>query len=172
LAEYRDPASEDLHKPEALKGIVIGLGNPIMSDDRTGLLVAEEVCRCLPDYELDTSMAGGFDVVDRILGYRRAVVIDSMVTGNSRIGTVRRIDRATPGGLLRISHSHGINFLEAIEIARECGADLPEELVIYGIEVKDPFSIGEGVSEEVESGLSEAVRAIVNEIGEMGPGDA
>jgi hydrogenase maturation protease len=104
--------------------------------------------------------------MDSILGYRRAVIIDSMVTGSVPAGSVARID---PGGGVetrRAGHSHGVGFFEAIDIARACSAPLPEEILVYGIEVKDPFTIGEEVSESIMEKLEEIVDFIIEDMGE------
>jgi hydrogenase maturation protease len=144
----------------ATRTILIGLGNPIMSDDAVGLIVAEEVRKRVPGLECDVSASGGFDVLDRIIGYDRAVIIDSMMTGRFPPGTVRRVDADPELRTLRVTDSHGMSFLKALEVGRVAGAEMPEEVIIYGIEVEDPASIGEGLSE----GLREKVGEIAGEI--------
>lgn len=134
-----------------------------MSDDGIGLVVSEAIHERLPGFVLDMSSAGGFDVVDRILGYGRAVIIDSMVTGRYPRGTVVRIDNDTSVETLRIGHSHGIDFMRAIELARSCGAAVPEEVVVYGIEVTDPFSVGEQISTSVLENLESIIDRIVRD---------
>ena len=147
----------------ARRSILLGLGNPIMSDDGIGLVVSEEVHRRLPEFDLDKSTAGGLDVVDRILGYSKAVIIDSMSTGRYPYGTVVRVDTEEQVETLRIGHSHGMDFIRAIELARSCGAAIPDDIVIYGIEVKDPFSLGEEISGEVFSHVDRIVDRIVSD---------
>lgn len=147
-------------------GILVGLGNPIMSDDGIGLLVSRRVHRRLKGYDLDLACGAGLHVMDSILGYRRAVIIDSMVTGSVPVGSVARIDPGAGIETRRAGHSHGVGFFEAIEIARACDAPLPEEILVYGIEVKDPFTIGDEVSESVMDKLDEIVDFIVEDMGE------
>jgi len=107
----------------AARTILIGLGNPIMSDDAIGIRVAEEVLRLVPGLEGDLSASGGFDVLDCVIGYDRAVIIDAMVTGKFPPGTVRRVD-VDPGlQTQRTVYSHGMNFLRAIEVGRVTGAE-------------------------------------------------
>lgn len=144
--------------------ILIGLGNPIMSDDSIGPLVSQRVHRRVSGFDLDTSYAGGFDIVDRILGYRRAVIIDAMVTGRCPPGTVARIDADSSFRTLRTGHSHGIGFLEAIEMARSCNAPVPSEVILYGIEVKDPFSLGNEISKGLRDDLDRITDEIVRDL--------
>ena len=144
----------------AARTILIGLGNPIMSDDAIGLVVAQEVLRRLPALDGDLSASGGFDVLDCVIGYERAVIIDSMVTGKFPPGTVRRVDVEPELTTLRVVDSHGINFLKALEVGRVTGADMPGEVRIYGIEVTDPTTIGD----KLTGGLAAKVDDIIEEI--------
>ncbi len=146
------------------KFILIGLGNPIMSDDRVGIIVAQEVKKRLPDLDLDTACYGSLEVVDRISGYEKAFIIDSMVTDRFVKGTVRRVD---PGVdvTLNCGGSHGVSLSQAIEIARACGSALPPTILIYGIEVSDPFTVGDAMSEELNASLDSIVESIVEDIG-------
>ncbi len=160
---------ETLRSPMAVTGILVGLGNPIMSDDGIGLLVSRRVHRRLAGYDLDLGCGAGLHVMDSILGYRRAVIIDSMVTGTVPAGSVVRIDPGAGVETRRAGHSHGVGFFEAIEIARACHAPLPKEILVYGIEVKDPFTIGENVSEGIMDRLDEIVDFIVGDIADSEP---
>ncbi len=141
------------------KSILIGLGNPIASDDAIGVIVAKRLAERLPDFDFEVGSTGGFDLVDRILGYKRAVVIDAMITGRFRVGVVRRVDLSCCDCLLSIS-SHGIGIEQAIEFARRVGASIPDEIIIYGIEIGDPKPFGDGISKE----LVGCIDSIVNEI--------
>ncbi len=155
---------ENLRPPMASTGILVGLGNPIMSDDGIGLVVSRRVHRRLVGYDLDLACGAGLHVMDSILGYQRAVIIDSMVTGSVPAGSVVRIDPGEGMATRRAGHSHGVGFFEAIEIARACEAPLPEKILVYGIEVKDPFTIGESISEAIMDKLDEIVDFIVGDI--------
>jgi hydrogenase maturation protease len=148
------------------KDILIGLGNPAMSDDAIGLVVSSEVGKRVSDFDVEASSAGGFDVVDLILGRRRAVIIDSMVTGRYEPGTVVRIESGRDVETSRTGRSHGINFIEAVELARSCGAALPCEIIVYGIEVEDPFSVGERISPSVLAGVDRIVSSIIEDLEE------
>jgi hydrogenase maturation protease len=148
----------------AAKGVLIGLGSPIMSDDGVGLWVSRELHKRLPDFELDLSCGGGFQVVDSILGHPVAVIVDSMVTGMFPPGTVVRLDMDSGLETLRSRHSHGLNFVEAIRMAISCGAPVPEAIVIYGIEVEDPHTLGQELSQVLKEKLATIVDQIVEDV--------
>jgi hydrogenase maturation protease len=144
----------------AARSILVGLGNPLMSDDVVGLIVAGEVHKRLSGFDLELSSSDGLDVVDRILDHDFAVIIDSMVTGEHRPGTAVRLGFQRSMRTLRASDVHGVGFSQAIELARSCGATVPSRIVVYGIEVVDPHSVGNLVSAVV----SQRIDAIVDEI--------
>jgi hydrogenase maturation protease len=131
-----------------------------MSDDAVGIRVAEEILRLMPGLEGDLSASGGMDVLDCIIGYDRAVIIDAMVTGKFPAGTVRRVDVDPELETQRAVYTHGMNFLRAIEVGRITGADMPGEILIYGIEVADPETISDSMSPD----LAEKVGDIAAEI--------
>lgn len=148
----------------AARTILIGLGNPIMSDDAIGLAVAEEVLRRVPGLDGDLSASGGLDVLDCMIGYERAVIIDSMVTGRFPPGTVRRVDADPELKTLRVEDSHSMNFLKAMEIGRVAGADMPREVIIYGIEVADASSLGENLSESLREKIDQIAEEIAGDL--------
>ena len=135
-----------------------------MSDDGVGIIVAKRVHSRLSGFALESSAGNGFDVIDRILGCDIAVIIDSMVTGLHAPGTVARLEVDSGLRTLRMTHSHGVDLLTAIEMANSMGAPLPHEIVIYGIEVEDPFSLGEEISQAVADRVDQAVDRIVEDL--------
>jgi hydrogenase maturation protease len=148
--------------------VLIGLGNPIMSDDGVGIVVSRKVHTRLSGFELETSGGNGFDVIDRMLNCDTAVIIDSMVTGLHPPGTVAKLEAGSDLRTLRMTHSHGVDFLTAMEMAKSMGARLPGEIVVYGIEVQDPFSLGQEISQAVVGRIDEVVDSIVEDLSQTG----
>jgi hydrogenase maturation protease len=144
--------------------LVIGLGNPIMSDDGAGLAVAAEVHKRLTGIDLDLTSSNGFEIVDRLLGYDLAVVIDSMLTGRHAPGAVLRIDFGGSMCTLRARATHGVGFGEAIELARSCGAAVPGSILVYGIEVRDPHSVGSRMSADIEARVGSIADEIARDV--------
>ena len=61
--------------------MVIGLGNPILGDDGVGWRVAEEIARNTinqPDVEVDCASLGGLSLMERLTGYERVILVDSI----------------------------------------------------------------------------------------------
>jgi Ni,Fe-hydrogenase maturation factor len=57
---------------------------------------------------------------------------------------------------LRLSHQHGVSFAQAIAFGRQCGAEVPDPVVAYAVEVQDPFTFGE----ELTPAVAQAVEPV------------
>ena len=147
--------------------IIIGLGNPILGDDAVGLHVLRAVAERLELGEADTREAsvGGMELVELMMGYRRAVLIDAIRTRGGEVGTVYRI---TPEDFKETAHAsnlHNVSFTQALKVWGELGsAPLPEHIVIFAIEVEDPYSFREGMSPAVASAVTKAADMVLSEI--------
>ena len=68
-----------------LKTLVIGLGNPLVSDDSVGLRVVKHLqpglARCDRMSKLAEDYWGGLRLMERMIGYDRAIVVDAICTG-------------------------------------------------------------------------------------------
>lgn len=80
-----------------MKTIIIGLGNPFLSDDGVGIIVANEIKKLLVNQNLNghniavtTASVGGLRLMEMMVGFDRAILIDSLVTGG-RPGTIQRM---------------------------------------------------------------------------------
>ncbi len=79
----------------------IGAGQSILGDDGVGWKVAEAVsgflsstpCLLMKDdgrrIEVDCASLGGLSLMERMIGYERVILIDSMETGGNVVGTVK-----------------------------------------------------------------------------------
>ena len=147
-----------------MKTLVLGLGNPVISDDSVGLRVAEKVKELLADradVEVDEDFWGGLRLMERLIGYDRAVIVDAMKTGGEP-GTVRLL---TPTDLptQRSASAHDVNFPTALTFGRQTGMHLPpDELIsLVGIEVVDILTFGEELTPAVEAAIPRAVELVI-----------
>ena len=62
--------------------MVLGLGNPILSDDGVGIYVVRAVAaQCqLDDVTFTEASVGGLRLLDVIAGYERVIVVDAIQT--------------------------------------------------------------------------------------------
>lgn len=144
------------------KTLILGLGNPILSDDGIGIVVAQRLKGKIPNADVATANMVNLDLLDLVSGYDRIFVIDALATPNGQPGTLRKL---TPDdGALHLFSSHGVNFFEILELGRQLGKPMPKMVEIYGIEIGGEIPFGEGLTKEVAGKVGENVVAIEREI--------
>ena len=133
--------------------IVIGLGNPILGDDRAGWLVADavEAAGQRRGVVVERLAVGGLTLMEHLIGFERAILVDAVVTGSDPPGTVRRLALdALPGGEAgHVDSSHDATLRMALEAGRALGASVPDALEIVTIEAATVLEISEELTPEV-----------------------
>ena len=147
-----------------MQSLILGLGNPILTDDAAGLEVARRVHSLLGREEIDLREAatGGLQTVQLLIGYDRAAIID-VIPDREHAGRVYRLSPQELGDPSS-QVTHGIGLGQAIQWGRKIGLDLPRTVIIYAIAVKDPWTFGEELSPEMEKALPDIVREIGEEL--------
>ncbi len=139
--------------------IIIGLGNPIVSDDAVGLRAAELLGACLPGVVVEQSVIN-LDLLEAMDGFESVVVVDAMRTGEHEPGTVVRIEEAAWAGLKNFASPHSLNLPAVLSMGRKLGYRLPEAIRVYGIEVQDLETYAERMTPEIEAALPSIVARI------------
>jgi hydrogenase maturation protease len=147
-----------------MRTLVIGLGNPLVSDDSIGLRVAAELRGRLAgraDIEVAEDYWGGLRLMEQLIGYDRAVVIDAICTGAAP-GTIHRLgpdDMSTQ----RSTSAHDVDFATALAFGRQAGAALPpnEQILLVGIEAEDILTFSEQLTPAVAAALPLAVEVVI-----------
>ena len=135
-----------MSEPEVTAPLIVGMGNPMRSDDGVGPWIAQRLAAA--GHRACSHSADGTGLIELMAGAPRAIVIDAMRSGVTP-GTVLRIAARTvpvPTGSFHYS-SHAFGLAEAIETARALGG-LPPDLTVIGIEGRD-FGFGEALSQPV-----------------------
>jgi hydrogenase maturation protease len=148
-----------------MKTLVLGLGNPILSDDSIGLRVVQELRVRLgdkPDIEVGEDYWGGLRLMERMIGFDRAIIIDAIRT-DAEPGTIHLL---SPNDIptQRSASAHDVNLPTALELGRQAGAQLPppNEILIVGVEAADVQTFDEALTPEVETALPQAVEAVLS----------
>jgi hydrogenase maturation protease len=156
-----------------VKTLILGLGNPVVSDDSVGLRVAAELQRLLAgrgDVEVSEDYCGGLRLMERLIGYDRAIVVDAICTGAAP-GTIHHL---TPEAIptQRSASAHDVNLPTALAFGRQAGVKLPENgaIRLVGIEVEDILTLGETCTPAVLAAVAPAVREVLA-ILDSWPGD-
>ncbi|MCS6936422.1 MAG: hydrogenase maturation protease [Candidatus Bipolaricaulota bacterium] len=143
-----------------MKTLVLGLGNELLGDDAVGILAARMLRERLGNRaDVVESALSGMALLDLLMGYERAIIIDAVKTGRSAPGTIYEL---TPedlsAGLAPSPHYAGLP--ELIATAKALAVDFPNEIKIFALEVEDPYTIGGRLSPAVEQALEGLVRRV------------
>jgi hydrogenase maturation protease len=147
-----------------MKTLIIGLGNPLVTDDTVGLRVAAELKKLLagqPEVEVAEDYWGGLRLMEQMIGYDRAIVIDAITTG-APPGTIHHL---TPDDVptQRSASAHDVNLSTALEFGRQAGVPLPENrhILLVAIEVQDILTFGETCTPAVQAAVVPAAREVI-----------
>jgi hydrogenase maturation protease len=147
-----------------MKTLVLGLGNPLVTDDSIGLRIVAALKPLLADrtnVEVAEDYWGGLRLMERLVGYQRAIIVDAILTG-APPGTIHHL---APDDIptQRSSSSHDVNLPTALEFGRQAGMKLPENdrILLVGIEVEDVITFGETCTPAVLAAVSPAVEDIL-----------
>jgi len=151
-----------------MRSVILGLGNPILGDDGIGPRVAQElenhpVIQNLPNLEIAPFYRGGLSLMERLVGYDQAFIIDSFVSSSPVPGRIHRLSVDDLPSLYANS-SHDISLKAAMELGRKMGLPLPEEIIIYAVEIESKFVFTEVLSKEIEASIKPLVDHLVIEI--------
>ena len=147
--------------------LVLGMGNPILSDDGVGLLVADRLRESsLPeDVEVALSEVGGLRLLELVRGFTRVIIIDALrspAESGRHPGEVYRYEAKDFKGGHRYGSAHSIGLDTALEIGHRLGYDMPDEVTVFAIEAEDVETFGEELSPPVAA-AAERVFALVRE---------
>jgi hydrogenase maturation protease len=144
------------------RGLVLGLGNDILSDDAVGLFATRELAEIFGDLDnvdfIETTEMG-LSLLDFLEGRSWAIIVDSILTGDREPGGLHIYDR----DMFRdpqAKNPHHMGMDEILALAEETNVFIPSDLSVVAIEVKDPFTFGEKLTPELELALP----GIVSEI--------
>lgn len=156
-----------------MKILVLGIGNPILSDDGVGIHVARRFKEIIKNDStinimIDEASAGGLVLLDMILGYDTVILIDAIKTENGQIGEIYKYGIDDFAETLHVSSPHDVNFATAIEIGRKNMPEkMPKIIVIYAIEVKNVDVFSEEMTPEVKEVIPKVAKMVLLDLREM-----
>ncbi len=158
------------HPPATGRTLIIGLGNPIVADDSIGLRVAAELKSLLadrPDVDVTEDYWGGLRLMERMIGYDRAIVIDAICTG-APPGTIHHL---TPASVptQKSASAHDVNLPTALAFGRRAGAHLPadENVRLIGIEAEDLINFSDQCTPAVAAAIPRSIREVIQLLDSM-----
>ncbi|MBU1700546.1 MAG: hydrogenase maturation protease [Candidatus Eisenbacteria bacterium] len=147
---------------------VLGLGNPILTDDGAGIrtveLVQEDRARFAGDIPVNfrTLCIGGYDLLYEVEGYDALLVVDAFFSTESVPGHVRFLqgDDLISGDAAPPS-AHMLNLPSALRMGRKLGYRTPNLIGVVAIEVGETCQdFGESLTPEVSSAVPIAAEMV------------
>lgn len=140
-----------------MKTLVVGLGNPIMGDDGIGCACARAVKLALepnshPEIEIDQFYRGGISLMERLIGYDRVLIIDSITGYRKKPGEIISLSlNDLPSQTTNSPHDGSLK--NAIAFGAQLGEPLPEVVDILAIEVIPTFEFSETLTPPVAASI-------------------
>ena len=158
-----------------MKILIVGLGNPILSDDAIGLYVVREIKDVLKSSDINQKhridiieeSVNSLELVEKFLGYDKVVIVDSLKTNKLPVGEIAKLTPKSfeKANTRNISNPHDVDFYSAIRVLKEVfKKDVPSDITIYGIEVRNIHEFGEKLSPELSNKVNDYARLIVEDI--------
>jgi hydrogenase maturation protease len=148
------------------KTLILGMGNPLLCDDGVGLRVAAELKDRVEQPEITVMETGvaGLSLLDLLVGYERAIIIDAIQTVGGKAGQIYRLDPKAFDTALHTASAHGIDFTTALEFGKKLGLPLPQQIIIFAIEASDVSTFNEECTPEVQKAIPTCVEMVLREI--------
>jgi len=157
------------------KTLVIGLGNPILGDDGAGWVAAREVesrlMKSERNIEVDCLALGGLSLMERMIGYKYVILIDSLNTGQHPQGsvivfTLEDLVDLTYG---HTSAAHDASLKTALDMGRKLEASLPadKDVHVVAIEAKHVYDFKEELSPIIAAAMPIAVQQVFDLLKEI-----
>ena len=151
--------------------IVIGLGNPLMTDEGIGVLLVQQLMRKAEQKEIPLSGdaefydggTGGMNLLYKIENRDKVILIDCAKMGQTP-GTIRRFTPNQIRTIKQLSHFslHEIDILKSLDLAAQLDA-APREVIIFGIEPAS-LELGNELSAHLKNQIDNYLKIILEEL--------
>lgn len=150
--------------------LLLGMGNPILSDDAVGVRLARDFKRMLDPISgfdvVEECPVGGLNLLDMFSGYDRVVVLDSLETSDGVPGEWHYFTARALNETVHLNNIHDANFATALALGHNMGMSLPqvEDIHIFAVEIKDNLTFSESMTPELEESYPRYAAAIFNRV--------
>jgi len=153
------------------KTLILGLGNPILTDDGIGIHVVRALeARSLPSHVTCAEASiGGLRLLSVIAGYERVILVDAIQTPEGKVGDIYRLHPQDLRTSLHAGSTHDLTLPGALTLGRSLRMALPEDqaITIIAIQADDVLTLGEECIPSVRAAIPRAVEAVLTELEEF-----
>ncbi len=156
--------------------LVLGLGNDLYGDDGVGLRVVGLLRQDLANSETSVNPVqnvaceecslSGLSLLDVIVGYDSLIIVDTIKKSRPQTGRIHTLEekdlRAIPG-----PSPHYVSIPQTLEIGRRAGLRVPTKIKIIAVEAKNTYTLGEGLTEEMEKRVPAIMEKVKEVLGKL-----
>lgn len=149
--------------------LVLGIGNLVMGDDGIGVRVVQKLqngYHLHPDVAVMDGGTLGLDILPRLEGIERLIVVDALETGEAPGTLVRLAGSQIPLALETKVSAHQMGLRDLLAVARLMG-HAPGEMVLLGVQ-PGSSGMGYGLTPEVEARLDVLLEGVLGELENWG----
>lgn len=132
--------------------LVLGIGNDIQMDVGIPVKLTEDLQNILKHVNIDFEniFVGGLELLEYINAYKGVVFIDTLKTEKGIPGNVYLYSVDDYRETLHLSCRHDVSFHMSLEIGKTLGFDIPDEILIIGVEILEDLEFGASLSNDLE----------------------
>ena len=143
--------------------LILGIGNPILTDDGVGIKIAQRLKEKNPKLEVMETSEAGINFLHLVIGYDKLIIIDSIKTKQGNPGELYKLELEDLKPTTDFLPSHGVDIATAFEVGRKLGYKMPKHISLYAVEIKSNLTFGEECTEEVRKRIPFIVGQIMEE---------
>ncbi len=157
-----------------MKTIVVGLGNPILTDDGVGVKVAYAVedelrARGRDDVYVTEASVGGLRLMELLEGFDRAILVDAYLAHSGYpVGSMFRLtleDLRSANPTEHSTSAHDTNVSTALDFGRKMGLHLPSDVRIFAVQVENVMDFNDEPTPAVAACIPQVTAAVLAELG-------
>jgi len=143
-----------------MRTLLLGMGNPLLSDDAVGIRLAGDFSRRLGYLAgleiIEDCTASGVDLLQIIEGYDRLLLVDSIKTREGVPGNWFHFTAERLRETIHLTNIHDANFATTLSLGRQLGMPLPsdQEIHVFAVEIFDDFTFSETMTDKLEKAYS------------------
>lgn len=160
-----------------MKTLIIGLGNPILGDDGVGWQIASQlqaIDEIPSDVTIDCLAIGGFSLMEALIGFDRAILVDAIVTQQKPVGSVKlyKLEELPNPFIGHMGSAHDTSLQNALAVGYSLGVHLPIDISIVAVEAQNVYEFSENLTPPVAAAMPEAIAIIRNLLIEYNVGNS
>jgi hydrogenase maturation protease len=156
-----------------MRTLVVGLGNPILTDDGVGVKVAYAVEDALgpnipENITITEASVGGLRLMELMIGYDRVILIDAIMTQNGYdYGFIHHMTLDDLRQITPTEHSasaHDTSLVIALDAGKRLGLHLPKEFEIIAVEVENVMDFSDEPSPAVAAAIPKVTAMVLEKL--------